>query len=57
MNTTDCIGYAKESNGMESLSSESKAFDASQIFWILSNELGPLQKAIQYFVDELEQDE
>ena len=27
--------------------------DASQIFWILSNELTPLQKALQYFVKEL----
>ncbi len=27
--------------------------DASQIFWILSNELTPLQKALQHFVKEL----
>jgi uncharacterized protein with HEPN domain len=27
--------------------------DASQIFWILSNELTPLQTALQYFVSEL----
>ncbi|MBR1548591.1 MAG: DUF86 domain-containing protein [Prevotella sp.] len=27
--------------------------DASQIFWILSNELTPLQAALQYFVKEL----
>lgn len=27
--------------------------DASQIFWILSNELIPLQKALQHFVTEL----
>lgn len=30
--------------------------DASQIFWILSNELAPLQQAIQFFVDMLEND-
>ena len=27
--------------------------DAGQIFWILSNELAPLQKALQYFVKSL----
>jgi uncharacterized protein with HEPN domain len=49
---------------MESLSSEQKALrdiiahhyfdvDASQIFWILRNELTPLQTALQHFVREL----
>jgi len=49
---------------MESLSSEQKGLrdiiahhyfdvDASQIFWILSNELTPLQTALQHFVREL----
>ncbi len=28
--------------------------DASQIFWILSNELSPLQQAIQFFIQKLE---
>ena len=27
--------------------------DAGQIFWILSNELAPVQKAIQHFIKEL----
>jgi len=27
--------------------------DAGQIFWILSNELTPLQTALQYFINEL----
>lgn len=27
--------------------------DASQIFWILSNELTPLEQALQFFIDSL----
>ena len=27
--------------------------DAGQIYWILSNELAPVQKAIQHFIKEL----
>ena len=27
--------------------------DASQIFWILSNELSPLEQALQFFIDSL----
>lgn len=52
---------------MESLSSESKGIaldieyhssslfwvDASQILWIIKNEIAPLKTAIQFFIDEL----
>ena len=42
---------------MESLSSESKSIaldvDASQILWIIKNEISPLKDAIRFFITEL----
>lgn len=42
-----------ERDGVAVFWKQSISIDAGQIFWILSNELTPLQTALQHFINEL----
>jgi len=42
-----------ERDGVAVFWKQSISVDAGQIFWILSNELTPLQTALQHFINEL----